>query len=140
MVIVATWIVVGFFSAVGWGVAQKTVVEPYINPAFDKAEVQPINTNTTNKDNKQIQHKERHMTGLRTINLPQERIIQLRLKDDSVIEFKFSPIDATGNRLWQMFATTEALDTVEQLIKSADVVTDVTETKSARKSAPAKKK
>ena len=79
------------------------------------------------------------MTGLRTVNLPQERIIQLHLKDDSVIEFKFSPIDATGNRLWQMFATTEALDTVEQLIKSADT-TDVTETKSARKSAPAKKK
>ena len=76
------------------------------------------------------------MTGLRTVNIPQERIIQLRLKDDSVIEFKFSPIDATGNRLWQMFATTEALDTVEQLIKSADV----TDTKSARKKAPDKKK
>ena len=76
------------------------------------------------------------MTGLRTVNLPQERIIQLHLKDDSVIEFKFSPIDATGNRLWQMFATTEALDTVEQLIKSADV----TDTKSARKKAPDKKK
>lgn len=79
------------------------------------------------------------MTNLRTVNLPQERIIQLRLKDDSVIEFKFSPIDATGNRLWQMFATTEALDTVEQLIKSSDT-TDVTETKSARKKAPDKKK
>ena len=79
------------------------------------------------------------MTGLRTVNLPQERIIQLRLKNDSVIEFKFSPIDATGNRLWQMFATTEALDTVEQLIKSSDA-TDVTETKSARKRAPDKKK
>jgi hypothetical protein len=76
------------------------------------------------------------MTNLRTVNIPQERTIQLRLKDDSVIEFKFSPIDATGNRLWQMFATTEALDTVEQLIKSADV----TDTKSARKKAPDKKK
>ena len=52
MVIVATWIVVGFFSAVGWGVAQKTVVEPYINPAFDKVEIHPANTNNTNKDNK----------------------------------------------------------------------------------------
>jgi hypothetical protein len=81
------------------------------------------------------------MTGLRTVNLnpPQDRTIQLQLKNDSVIEFKFSPIDATGNQLWQMFATTEALDTVEQLIKSADAI-DVTETKSARKSAPAKKK
>ena len=78
------------------------------------------------------------MTNLRTVNLntPQERTIQLQLKNDSVIEFKFSPIDATGNQLWQMFATTEALDTVEQLIKSADT----TETKSARKLAPSKKK
>jgi hypothetical protein len=81
------------------------------------------------------------MGNLRTVNLnpAQERTIQLRLKDDSVIEFKFSPIDATGNRLWQMFATTEALDTVEQLIRSADA-TDVTDTKSARKKAPDKKK
>jgi hypothetical protein len=52
MVLIGTWIVVGFFSAVGWGVAQKTVVEPYINPAFDKVESQPTNTNTANKDNK----------------------------------------------------------------------------------------
>jgi hypothetical protein len=50
MVIVATWIVVGFFSAVGWGVAQKTVVEPYINPVFDKVEIQSVNSTT--KDNK----------------------------------------------------------------------------------------
>ena len=79
------------------------------------------------------------MTNLRTVNIPQERTIQLQLKDDSVIEFKFSPIDATGNRLWQMFATTEALDTVEQLIKSTYSV-DSTKTKSARKAEPAKKK
>jgi len=52
MVIVATWIVIGFFSAVGWGIAQKTVVEPYIDPAFDKIEVRPTNTDATNKDNK----------------------------------------------------------------------------------------
>ena len=52
MILIGTWIVVGFFSAVGWGVAQKTVVEPYINPVFDKVEVQPTNTNSTNKDNK----------------------------------------------------------------------------------------
>ena len=50
MVIIGTWIVVGFFSAVGWGVAQKTVVEPYINPAFDKVEIQSVNSTT--KDNK----------------------------------------------------------------------------------------
>ena len=52
MAIVATWIVVGFFSAVGWGVAQKTVVEPYINPAFDNVGIQPINTDDKDKDNK----------------------------------------------------------------------------------------
>ena len=79
------------------------------------------------------------MTGLRTVNLnpPQERTFQIQLKNDSVIEFKFSPIAATGDNLWQMFATTEALDTLEQLIKST---ADVTETKSARKKSPAKKK
>jgi hypothetical protein len=69
----------------------------------------------------------------------QERNFQIQLKNDSMIEFKFSPIDATGNQLWQMFATTEALDTLERLINSASV-TDVAETKSARKSAPVKKK
>jgi hypothetical protein len=79
------------------------------------------------------------MTNLRTVNLNtvQERTFQIQLKNDSVIEFKFSPIAATGDNLWQMFATTEALDTLEQLIKST---ADVTETKSARKQAPAKKK
>jgi hypothetical protein len=34
--LIGTWIVIGFFSAIGWGAAQKTVVEPYINPAIDK--------------------------------------------------------------------------------------------------------
>jgi len=79
------------------------------------------------------------MTNLRTVNLnlPQERTFQIQLKNDSIIEFKFSPIDATGNNLWQMFATTEALNTLEQLIKST---VDVSETKSARKKLPAKKK
>jgi hypothetical protein len=52
MVIVATWIVIGFFSAIGWGIAQKTVVEPYIEPAFEKIETRTTNTNSTNKDNK----------------------------------------------------------------------------------------
>ena len=68
--------------------------------------------------------------------MSQERTFQLPLKNDQTIELKFTSIEATGDRLWQMFATTEALDTVEQMIRSADV----TETKSARKSAPAKKK
>ena len=68
--------------------------------------------------------------------MSQERTFQLLLKNDQTIELKFTSIEATGDRLWQMFATTEALDTVEQMIRSVDV----TETKSARKSAPAKKK
>ena len=34
--LIGTWMVIGFFSAIGWGTAQKTVVEPYINPAIDK--------------------------------------------------------------------------------------------------------
>ena len=76
------------------------------------------------------------MANLQTVNLnpPQERIFQIQLKNDLVIEFKFAPIAATGDRLWQMFATTEALDIVQQLIDSG------TETKSARKTAPKKEK
>jgi hypothetical protein len=35
--LIGTWIVIGFFSAIGWGAAQKTVVEPYINPAIERA-------------------------------------------------------------------------------------------------------
>ena len=68
--------------------------------------------------------------------MSQERTFQLQLKNDQTIELKFTSIEATGDRLWQMFATTEALDTVAQMIAPVDV----TETKSARKSVPAKKK
>jgi hypothetical protein len=39
--LIGTWIVIGFFSAIGWGTAQKTVVEPYINPAIEKVIPQP---------------------------------------------------------------------------------------------------
>ena len=35
--LIGTWIVVGFFSAIGWGTAQKTIIEPYMNPAIEKA-------------------------------------------------------------------------------------------------------
>ena len=34
--LIGTWIVIGFFSAIGWGTAQKTVVEPYLNPVIDQ--------------------------------------------------------------------------------------------------------
>jgi hypothetical protein len=66
--------------------------------------------------------------------MSQERTFTLTLKNDQTIVLKFNPIAATGDRLWQMFATTEALDVVDQLIAQDTV----TETKSARKTAPAK--
>ena len=49
--------------------------------------------------------------------MSQDRTFTLELKNDQTITLKFSPIEATGDRLWQMFVTTEALDIVEQLIK-----------------------
>ena len=64
--------------------------------------------------------------------MSQKRTFVLELKKNQAITLEFTPIDATGNRLWQMFATTEALDTVQQLVDSS------TETKSARKTAPEK--
>jgi hypothetical protein len=60
--------------------------------------------------------------------MSEKRTFVLELKNDQAITLEFTPIDATGNRLWQMFATTEALDTVQQLISA--------ETRSARKTAP----
>lgn len=66
--------------------------------------------------------------------MSQKRTFVLQLKNDQAITLEFSSIETTGDRLWQMFATTEALDTVQQLINTGDV----TETKSARKTAPEK--
>jgi hypothetical protein len=50
--LIGTWMVIGFFSAIGWGAAQKTVVEPYVNPAIEKA--MPVTTKlaTPTSDNK----------------------------------------------------------------------------------------
>jgi len=56
----------------------------------------------------------------------------LQLKNNQVIELQFTSIDVANNQLWQMFATTEALDMVQKLIDEANP----TETKSARKTAP----
>ena len=64
--------------------------------------------------------------------MSQKRAFVLELKNDQKITLEFTSIDTTGNRLWQMFATTEALDTVQQLVDSG------TETKSARKTTPEK--
>ena len=49
--------------------------------------------------------------------MAQDRTFTLELKNDQTITLKFSAFEATGDRLWQMFVTTEALDIVEQLIK-----------------------
>ena len=65
----------------------------------------------------------------------QEKKFQLELKNGQSIELKFTAIEQTNNQLWQMFATSEALDLVQQLIDSADP----TANKSARKVAPRKK-
>ena len=50
--LIGTWIVIGFFSAIGWGTAQKTVVEPFINPAIERVIPQPQTQEPTNPDNK----------------------------------------------------------------------------------------
>ena len=63
--------------------------------------------------------------------MPQEKTFQLQLKNDQIIELTFTSIDATNNQLWQMFATTEALDTVQQLIDQVN-----SQTSSAKKVAP----
>jgi hypothetical protein len=54
--LIGTWLVVGFFTAIGWGVAQKTVVEPYVNPTIEKViPARPVvdkNDNPATEDNK----------------------------------------------------------------------------------------
>ena len=64
--------------------------------------------------------------------MSQTRAFELQLKNDQVIELKFTSIDVANNQLWQMFATTEALDMVQKLI----ALGNPDETKSARKTAP----
>lgn len=64
--------------------------------------------------------------------MTQKRAFQLKLKNDQIITLEFSSIEVANNQLWQMFATTEALDMVQRFID----VAEVTETKSARKSVP----
>jgi len=66
--------------------------------------------------------------------MSQQRKFQLQLKNDQIIELEFTSIEVANNQLWQMFATTQALDTVQQLID----MSDTTQTKSARKIPPKK--
>lgn len=57
---------------------------------------------------------------------------QIQLKNDQIIELEFTSIEVANNQLWQMFATTEALDMVEKLIST----TNPEQTLSARKIVP----
>jgi hypothetical protein len=66
--------------------------------------------------------------------MSQTRTFHLKLKNDQVIQLDFTALEQTNGQLWQMFATTDALDTVEQLIS----MTDLTVTSSARKTTPVK--
>jgi hypothetical protein len=34
--LIGTWLIVGFFSAIGWNVADETVNKPYIDPWIEK--------------------------------------------------------------------------------------------------------
>ena len=79
--------------------------------------------------------------------MSQKRNFVLELKNGQNITLEFTSIDATENRLWQMFATTEALDVVEQLVKPVDVIkTNTSEestklvAKAVKPAAPKKKK
>jgi hypothetical protein len=52
--LIGTWLIVGFFSAIGWNVADETVNKPYIDPYLEKkmgtrAEP-PINPSTPQTD------------------------------------------------------------------------------------------
>ena len=75
--------------------------------------------------------------------MTEERTFTLDLKNGQQIVLKFNPIAATGNRLWQMFATTEALDTVDQIIaypeQPAEAKSTIAKTKLPEKSTVAAK-
>ena len=34
--LIGTWMIIGFFSAIGWNVADETVNKPYIDPWIEK--------------------------------------------------------------------------------------------------------
>ena len=34
--LIGTWLIVGFFSAIGWNVADETVNKPYLDPWIEK--------------------------------------------------------------------------------------------------------
>jgi len=47
--LMGTWVIIGFFTAIGWGAADKAVVEPYIKPAIEKMQ-QPKTEESKNEN------------------------------------------------------------------------------------------
>ena len=43
MLLVATWVTVGFFSAIGWYGANHYVIEPYFPPPIEKKVNKEVN-------------------------------------------------------------------------------------------------
>ena len=50
--LIGTWMVIGFFSAIGWGAAQKAVVDPYVSPAIEKVIPPSTKPEAPSSDNK----------------------------------------------------------------------------------------
>jgi len=46
--LIGTWMIIGFFSAVGWNVADETVNKPYIDPWIAKKMNTPLAAPTAN--------------------------------------------------------------------------------------------
>ena len=44
--LIGTWMIIGFFSAVGWNVADETVNKPYLDPWIEKKIGTTKNTDT----------------------------------------------------------------------------------------------
>jgi len=66
--------------------------------------------------------------------MAQEKTFTVQLKNNQTFQLKFTSISATHDQLWQMFATSEALDMLQQLLDTVDT----NQTLSARKVTPAK--
>ena len=51
--LMGTWVIIGFFTAIGWGAADKAVVDPYIKPAItsmQKSETKVEETKNVNEN------------------------------------------------------------------------------------------
>lgn len=47
-----TWMIIGFFSAIGWGAADKAVVEPYVRPAIADMQKSTTKVEESKSENK----------------------------------------------------------------------------------------